>query len=147
LVIAYLLHNFGNRGIRVYREVYLGKSIIGKNRRLDILIISEDKQAFAIECKFQDVKGTTDEKLPYALQDMASMPVPGCIVYAGNGFSPGVLHLLQGSEIASYCLPDKHNLKSNSTTRELDHLLAMNFQWWDLIVENKKPISLSDLNI
>ncbi len=31
--------------------------------------------------------------------------------------------------------------------REVDHLLAMNFKWWDLIVENKKPISLSDLNI
>jgi len=147
LIIAYLLHNFENRGIRVYKEVSLGKTIIGKNRRLDILILSEDNQTFAIECKFQDVKGTTDEKLPYALEDMRSLPIPGCIVYAGNGFSSGVLHMLQGSEIAAYCLPEKKNLDSNSNTMELDHLLAMNMGWWDLVVSNKKPIVKSDINL
>jgi len=147
LISAYLLHNFEARGITVYKEVYLGKTIIGKNRRIDILVLSNDNQAFAIECKFQDVKGTTDEKIPYALKDMESIPISGCIVYAGNGFSSGVLHMLQGSEIAAYCLPDSKNLSSNNQTRELDHLLAMNLGWWDLIVKNKQSIKLSDLNL
>jgi len=147
LIIAYLLHNFEARSIRVYKEVYLGKTIIGKNRRIDILIVSKDNRTFAIECKFQDVKGTTDEKIPYALQDMESLPITGCVTYAGGGFSSGVLHMLQGSEIAAYCLPERKNLDSNTHTRELDHLLAMNFSWWDLIVKDKKPIEESDLNL
>jgi hypothetical protein len=147
LIIAYLLHNFESRGVRVYKEVNLGKTIIGKNRRIDILILSKDNQAFAIECKFQDVKGTTDEKIPYALQNMESIPIPGCVAYAGNGFSSGVLHMLQGSEIASYCLPEIKKLDSNRHTKELDHLLAMNFGWWDLIVSDKKPMEKSDLNL
>jgi len=147
LIVAYLLLNFEDRNIRVYKEVYLGKTIIGKNRRVDILLLSEDNQAFAIECKFQDVKGTTDEKIPYALQDMESIPIPGCVAYAGNGFSSGVLHMLQGSVTACYCLPDKSNLASNSNTKELDHLLAMNLGWWDLVVSDKKPITKSDIKL
>ncbi|MBF0432312.1 MAG: hypothetical protein HQK83_13590 [Fibrobacteria bacterium] len=147
LITAYLLHNYEKRGIKVYQEVNLGKTIIGKNRRIDILLVTDDNQAFAIECKFQDVKGTTDEKLPYAMQNIESLPIPGCIVYAGNGFSPGVQHMLQSSEIAAHCLPDKENLKPGTATRELDHLLAMNLKWWDVAIGNKKPINLSDIKL
>ena len=47
--------------------------------------------------------------------------------------------MLQASEIAAYCLPDLQQLKSNKDTRELDHLLAMHFGWWDVLVAGKKP--------
>jgi hypothetical protein len=139
LVAAYLLHNYRHRGIEVYREVPLGKSIIGKNRRLDIFVLHESSsQAYAIECKYQDSKGTADEKIYYALSDMHSLPLPGCLVYSGNGWSPGVLHTLQASEIAAYCCPSA-TLMSNELTLELDHHLAMRFGWWDILVERLKP--------
>ncbi|NET23833.1 MAG: hypothetical protein F6K07_33110 [Okeania sp. SIO1H5] len=138
LISDYLLTNFSVRGIRVYREVNLGKTIIGKNRRIDLLVIDPKDRAFAIECKYQDVRGTTDEKLPYALGNMESLPIPGCIVYAGQGFSEGVLHLLQASEIAAYCLPQPISPKPSRETRELDHLLAMRFRWWDVVLSGKK---------
>ena len=32
LVASYILANFGSRGLVVYREVQMGKTIIGKNR-------------------------------------------------------------------------------------------------------------------
>ena len=140
LIADYVYRNFSDRGITVYREVNIGKSIIGKNRRLDMLLIREATQtAFAIECKFQDSPGTADEKIPYALANMKALPMGGCIVYAGSGFSVGVLHMLQASEIAAYCLPDAQNLSSSKDTRELDHLLAMHFHWWDVLVAGKKP--------
>ncbi len=141
LVADYLHHNFSDRGISIYREVSIGKSIIGKNRRVDMLLTSESQnQAFAIECKFQDSSGTADEKLPYALQNMKALPMGGCIVYAGTGFSVGVLHMLQASEIAAYCLPDSYDpSRSTKDTKELDHVLAMHFQWWDILVAGKKP--------
>jgi hypothetical protein len=63
----------------------------------------------------------------------------GCIVYAGNGFSKGVLHMLEASEIAAYCHPDGANLDSCDRTKEFDHLLAMHFGWWDIAVAGKKP--------
>jgi hypothetical protein len=142
LIAHYIWHNFRDRGLRIYREISLGKSIIGKNRRIDLFLISEkDNSAFAIECKFQDSQGTVEEKIPYALNDLMAMPMKGCIVYAGNGFSKGVLHMLEASELAAYCCPDAMNLASGDRTKEFDHLLAMHFGWWDIAVAGKKPWS------
>ena len=54
LVAAYVAGRFGDRGLKVYREIGVGKSIIGKNRRIDVFCVSEPtNRAFAIECKFR----------------------------------------------------------------------------------------------
>ncbi|MCD6496795.1 MAG: hypothetical protein J7M25_00625 [Deltaproteobacteria bacterium] len=103
LIASYIVKNYEDRGIPAYREVGIGKSISGKNRRIDILVVCEPlNDAFSVECKYQDSAGTVDEKIPYALQDIKAMHMGGCIVYAGQGFSEGVLHMLQGSEIAAW---------------------------------------------
>ncbi len=88
LIAAYLTKNYRHRGLRVYREVSLGKTIIGKNRRVDILAVHDETQrALAVECKYQTVAGTADEKLPYAIQDLEALSIPATIAYAGEGFS------------------------------------------------------------
>ncbi len=141
LVASYVSARFGNRGLKVYREISVGKSIIGKNRRIDVFCVSErSNRAFAIECKYQDSLGTVDEKIPYALNDLAALPMNGCISYAGKGFSAGVLHMLEASARAAFCLPAKGQAASSSTTRELDHLVAIHFEWWDVIVDTKEPV-------
>jgi hypothetical protein len=141
LIGAYVVRNFERRGVAVYREVFIGKSIIGKNRIIDILVIDEARRdGLAIECKYQSSQGTVDEKIPYALDDMRAMRMPGIIVYAGGGFSPGVLHMLRASDMAAYCMPGKDLLPLSETTRELDHVLAMRFGWWDLVVDEKKRL-------
>src|SRR5215218_1408834 len=142
LVASYVSHRFGPRGLKVYREIRVGKSIIGKNRCIDVFCVREaDNRAFAIECKFQDSAGTVDEKIPYALDDLDALPMAGCITYAGKGFSDGVLHMLNASPRAAYCLPFNGQSDSSSDTRELDHLLAAQFGWWDVILGGKKPVS------
>ena len=141
LVAVYLARRFGARGLRVYREVRVGKSIIGKNRCIDVFCVSEPgNQAFAIECKFQDSPGTVDEKIPYALDDLDALPMAGCIAYAGRGFSEGVLHMLGAAPRAAYCLPSDGQTDSSADTRELDHMLATHFGWWDVLTAGKKPI-------
>ena len=141
LVAAYVSRRFGPRSLRVYREIRIGKSIIGKNRCVDVFCICDTtNRAFAIECKFQDSQGTVDEKIPYALDDLRSMPLSACIAYAGKGFSEGVLHMLGAAKDAAYCLPLVNQVESTPETRELDHLLAAHFGWWDVLVENKKPV-------
>lgn len=142
LIAEYILRRFGDRGVSVYREVSVGKSIIGKNRRIDILVVAPGQgAALAVECKYQDSQGTVDEKIPYALQDMAAMPMPGIIVWAGSGFSMGVRHLLEAADNAAYCLPDAGQSAESPETRELDHQLAMRFAWWDVIVAGKRPFT------
>lgn len=144
LVAQYIVRNYAARGVDVYREVFLGKTIIGKNRRVDVLIVhAESRVAMALECKYQDSTGTADEKLPYALEDLRSIGIPVSIVYAGRGFSPGILHLLEASPIAALCMPGAE-LVPSVETRELDVALALAFRWWDVIVRNKTPITLAD---
>ena len=142
LVASYILKNFGARGLTVYREVSMGKTIIGKNRHLDILVLREaTSTVLAIECKYQDTLGTVDEKIPYAIQDMQAMGVPVCLAYAGAGFSSGILHMLAACPIAAQCLPGAA-LEPSRETREMDIALAMAFSFWDLVVAHKKPFAL-----
>ena len=139
LVAAYVVKNFGDRGIEVYRELFLGKTIIGKNRRVDILVLQrETGTALAIECKYQDALGSVDEKIPYALQDLEALWMPGCLVYAGKGWSRGVLHSLEASRLACSCLPDPDTLARSKETRELDHLIAAIFGLWELVLPPHK---------
>ena len=140
-IASYLSKRFGARGLKVYREIRVGKSIIGKNRCIDVFCVSEsDKKAFAIECKFQDSAGTVDEKIPYALDDLLALPMAGCIAYAGQGFSDGVRHMLAASRHAAYCLPLEGQTDTTAETRELDHMLAVHFGWWDVLIERKRPV-------
>lgn len=144
LVASYVLKNFGSRGLVVYREVSMGKTIIGKNRHVDVLVIHQaSSTVLAIECKYQDTLGTVDEKIPYAIQDMQAMGVPVCLAYAGGGFSAGILHMLAACPIAAQCLPAP-SLAPTRETRELDIALAMAFRFWDLVVSSKKPFALPD---
>jgi hypothetical protein len=151
LVAGYLARRFAPRALQVYREIRVGKTIIGKNRCIDIFCIapaqgdtaSKDtpaQRAFAIECKFQDSQGTVDEKIPYALDDLLALPMAGCIAYAGQGFSQGVLHMLAASRHAAFCLPQPGQIDSTADTRELDHVLAVHFGWWDVLTEKKRPV-------
>jgi hypothetical protein len=141
LVATYVSLRVAARGLKVYREIRVGKSIIGKNRCIDVFCVCDvDKKAFAIECKFQESAGTVDEKIPYALDDLVALPMAGCIAYAGRGFSEGVLHMLRASPHAAYCLPEPDQMQSTPDTNELDHLLSTHFGWWDVLVGTRTPV-------
>jgi hypothetical protein len=143
LIAAYLLRNYGQRGLSVYREVSLGKSIIGKNRKIDILAVEESSsKALGIECKYQATPGTADEKIPYTLDDLEAMHVPAFVAYAGEGFSIGVKHMLESHKLAAYCAPDA-SLCPGKETVELDHVVAMTFGFWDQVLLRKSPFDLS----
>jgi hypothetical protein len=147
LVGRYIVSAFSARGLKVYEEVALGTSIIGKQRRVDLLVTGPTDTVLVVECKYQESAGTADEKIPYALRDMQALRVGGVITYAGQGFSAGVLHLLQSSEFAAYCLPNTELLRTapragalDSGTWQLDHVLAQTFGLWDIVLQNKAPL-------
>jgi hypothetical protein len=139
LVAKYIVDNFGggqgDQALRVFMEVPFGRSVIGKKRRLDILVLrTSDQRALAIECKWQNFKGTTDEKIHYALADIVALPIPGCVVYAGEGWSAGILHTLAASPVAAFCLPQANCARSDATL-ELDYVLAATFGLWDKVIK------------
>ncbi len=141
LIAAYLVENYRDKGLQVFREVSLGKTIIGKNRRVDIFALHEPTQkALSIECKFQGGNGTADEKVPYTLDDLEAMRIPACVVYAGDGFSEGIKHMLAAHHMAAFALPNRPMLRPSKETRELDHVLAMAFNWWDLVLKGKSEV-------
>jgi hypothetical protein len=144
LIAAYVDVNYGPMGIVVYTEVSLGKTIIGKNRKLDVFVLRKaDQRALALEAKYQEVQGTTDEKIPYALQDLEALWIPGCLVYAGPGWSKGVLHTLESSRRAAQCLPARPDLARTTSTRELDHILGAVFGLWDQVIPEERLFSRS----
>lgn len=147
LIASYLHANYAERGLQIYEEVPLGTTIIGKQRRVDLLALHPASSvALAVECKYQESSGTVDEKIPYALQDLQAMRTPGVIVYAGAGFSEGVLHFLQCSELAAYCLPGddqeptgrRAKERIDSGTWQLDHVIAQTFGWWDIVLSERR---------
>ena len=148
-IASYLVSAYWERGIQVFEEVNVGTSIIGKQRRVDLFVLlPAERRAIALECKYQDVSGTADEKIPYTLQDLTALRMPSALAYAGAGFSEGVLHMLQASELAAYCMPDdslsplprRAGESIDSGTWQLDHILAMTFGWWDVLVSGKTPL-------
>lgn len=145
-VSKYVMHNFADRGVEIYQEVSVGKSIIGKKRTVDVFILHVGMNtAVALECKLQNVGGTADEKIPYALSDAQSMQMDKYLVYGGQGFSKGVRHMLEAHELACYAQPqdmDGSKLERTADTRELDHILAMKFNWWDIVIGSKPRFSL-----
>lgn len=135
LIASYIHHNYASQGLVVYVEISLGKTVIGKDRCIDVFVVRpDDRKAIAIECKYQDSLGTVDEKIPYALLDLDALWVPGCLVYAGKGWSKGVLYSLEASRNAACCMPDATTLNRSKVTRELDHMLAAIFGFWDLVL-------------
>jgi hypothetical protein len=139
LIASYIHHNYAPHGLEVYLEISLGKTIIGKDRFIDIFVVRpEDRKAIAIECKYQDSQGTVDEKIPYALADLEALWMPGLLVYAGTGWSKGVMHSLEASRLAAHCLPDPATLGRGRDTRELDHILASVFGFWELVLPASK---------
>ncbi len=134
LIANYIVANYAGHGLTVFTEVSIGKTIIGKDRRVDIFILREaDNKALAVECKFQGTQGTTDEKIPYALQDLEALWLPGCLVYAGEGWSKGVLHTLEASRLAAYCLPTTKG--QSAETKEMDHIIGAVFGLWAQVLK------------
>jgi len=77
-----------NLGLDVETEVSVGRRIWGARRRIDVVLKHpETRVSLGVECKFQDVRGTAEEKIPATLKDIQAWPIRGLVVYAGKGFT------------------------------------------------------------
>jgi hypothetical protein len=104
-------------------------------------VLEGSNEAFAIECKFQDSEGTVDEKVPYALGRFARSADEGLHRVRRQGVLAGrSAHAECVSGCGVLVCPVSRQSDSTPDTRELDHLLAMHFRWWDVLVGKKNPV-------
>ena len=75
-------------GLETHEQVRVARRIWGAVRRIDVVITHpQTRKTLGIECKYQSVPGTAEEKIPSIINDIAAWPIPGLVVFAGQGFT------------------------------------------------------------
>jgi len=75
-------------GLEWRKQVRVARRIWGAVRHIDVVITHpQTRKTLGIECKFQAVPGTAEEKIPSVINDIAAWPIPGLVVFDGAGFT------------------------------------------------------------
>ena len=75
-------------GLESRQQVRVARRIWGAIRHIDVVLTHpQTRKTLGIECKFQAVPGTAEEKIPSIINDIAAWPIPGLVVFAGEGFT------------------------------------------------------------
>jgi hypothetical protein len=82
-------------GLAARTQVRVARRIWGAVRKIDVVLTQrETRRTLGVECKFQSSQGTAEEKIPSTIQDIAAWPIPGIVVFSGEGFSPNMVSFL-----------------------------------------------------
>jgi len=78
-------------------QVPCGMSIYETQRKCDFLIMNQDTfpEGLIIECKWQQSKGSVDEKYPFTLFNIFKIGVPTIILLDGGGYKPAAMKWLK----------------------------------------------------
>jgi hypothetical protein len=88
----------GRLGLDVRRQVRVGRRLWGAERSIDIVVSRPaSNQSLGIECKWQGVGGSAEEKIPATIQDIEAWPISGLIVFSGQGFSTNMTSYLHST--------------------------------------------------
>jgi hypothetical protein len=75
-------------GLEAKEQVRVARRIWGAVRKIDVVLTHpQTRKTLGIECKFQAVAGTAEEKIPSVIEDIGAWPIPGIVVFAGEGFT------------------------------------------------------------
>jgi hypothetical protein len=75
-------------GLEAKEQVRVARRIWGAVRKIDVVLTHpQTRKTLGIECKFQAVTGTAEEKIPSVIEDIGAWPIPGIVVFAGEGFT------------------------------------------------------------
>lgn len=69
-------------------EVSVGRRLWGARRQIDVVLTEPVmRRRLGLECKYQAIRGTAQEKIPAIINDIASWPIDGLVVFEGPGFT------------------------------------------------------------
>jgi len=82
-------------GLEALEQVRVARRIWGAVRFIDVVLIQPGaRKTLGLECKYQGTTGTAEEKIPATIQDIAAWPIPGLVVFAGEGFTDNMRSFL-----------------------------------------------------
>lgn len=82
-------------GLEAREQVRVARRIWGAERRIDVVLLHPvSRKTLGLECKFQAVVGSAEEKIPATIKDIDAWPIPGLVVFAGAGFSDNMRSFL-----------------------------------------------------
>jgi hypothetical protein len=82
-------------GLEASEQVRVARRIWGAVRMIDVVLIQPGtRKTLGVECKYQGTTGTAEEKIPATIQDIAAWPIPGLVVFDGNGFTTNMRSFL-----------------------------------------------------
>lgn len=82
-------------GLEAIEQVRVARRIWGAERFIDVVLIHpQTRKTLGVECKFQAVRGTAEEKIPATIKDIDAWPIPGLVVFAGEGFTDNMRSFL-----------------------------------------------------
>ena len=85
-------------GLTARTQYKCARRIWCAERRIDIVLThAESRKRLGVECKFQGGTGSAEEKIPATIQDIEAWPIPGIVVFSGEGFSPNMKSFLIAS--------------------------------------------------
>jgi len=85
-------------GLEHQQQVKVGRRLWGAVRNIDVVLTQPTTRLrLGIECKFQGVTGTAEEKIPAILNDIDAWPIRGIVVFGGAGFSDNMKYFLTSS--------------------------------------------------
>jgi hypothetical protein len=79
------------------KQISIGNSIYNTPIKSDFMIRHPDKwpDKVIIECKWQQIAGSVDEKYPYTVQNIKEKyPCPAIVLLDGGGYKPGAKNWL-----------------------------------------------------
>lgn len=88
-------------GLDVRTEVRVGRRLWGAVRSIDVVLARKDTgRTPGLEAKCQGGGGSAEEKVPAKIQDIAAWPIPGLVVFGGDGFSYNMVAYLHSTGMA-----------------------------------------------
>jgi hypothetical protein len=85
-------------GLHTREQFKCGRRIWGAERFIDVVLTEPgSRRRLGVECKYQRVSGSAEEKIPAIIQDIAAWPISGIVVFGGEGFSANIRSFLTAS--------------------------------------------------
>ena len=82
-------------GLEPAEQVRVARRIWGAERYIDVVLThASSRKTLGLECKFQAVRGTAEERIPATIKDIEAWPIPGLVVFAGDGFTQNMRSFL-----------------------------------------------------
>ena len=82
-------------GLEAMEQVRVARRIWGAERKIDVVLIHpQTRKTLGLECKYQAVRGTAEEKIPATIKDIEAWPIPGLVVFGGEGFTDNMRSFL-----------------------------------------------------